>query len=442
MENRQFNTGVCEETHSKRVIVSALTGVKDFLGLPVFTVRNGSVERQAFDGAITVGGCLCLTGAVVEGVSLIRACALPVSGFSSETFSGFLLLLRPFLESAIVLRNQTGFLPRLFMNGIYFEAGSGAFTYLPKNLAEFLSAHLSDEERKTVFFVAGYRESQGSPQGSAPVLPGERFPGENAFAESCARFIYLFFNGGGEGLGSPVYFLADRLPGFPSPLADLVWDAMHGRPVGLESLLQNLELPPSESASVSRGKPFGKVPLRKRKGYLSLRHALGIFFSSKWKLVVFILLLGGLLAYVLLDFAGKKGARDYSSGLAPRGVVELYYTAMNRLDLDVVQSLFYRRAGREAVNELSTLYVMSRLGQVYGGRYRAAEGGETPSILSVEVLEIEQLSDGDRPVFHARYKKMINTGDKKTEYLIDETLSIGKIKDRWYIVDAERRIVE
>jgi hypothetical protein len=432
MENRQFKTGVCEQTHSKRVIVNALTGVKEFLGLPVFTVRGGTVERHAFDGAITVDGCLCLTGAVVEGVSLIDACAPP----------GLRSLFRSFVESAVVLRNRTGSLPRLFLNGIYADVEAGAFTYLPQSLAEFLSAYLSEEKRKSVFFVAGGREKGVSARRPVSAPPVERFPGENVFGESCARLIYLLYTGGGEGRDSPVYFLADRVPGFPSPLADLVWNAMHRKPLGLESLLQTLELPPFESAAISTAKPSGKVPLHKRKGYLNLKHALGFFFSSRLKLIILIVLLGGVLAYVLFDIAGKKGARDHLPELAPRGVVELYYSAMDRLDLDVVQSLLYRRAGREVVNEMSTLYVMSRLGQVYGRQYGDAETGGPPSILSVQVLEIEQISDGVAPVFHARYKKTINTGEKKTEYLIDETLSIGRIRDRWYIVDAESRIVE
>jgi hypothetical protein len=328
------------------------------------------------------------------------------------------------------------------MNGVYVDAESGAITYLSQNLSEFLSAYLSEEERKTILFIAGRRGDRGPSSGTVSVLPGDRSGGESVFAESCARFIYYFFTGEKGGLDSPVYFLADRVPGFPSPLSDLVWDAMHGKPAALEALLRTCGLPPLEPAACPEGKAFVKVPLRKRKGYLDLRHALGALLTSKWKLILLILLIGGVLAYVFVDFGAKKGSTNYTSGLAPRGVIELYYTAMNRLDLDVLQSLFFRRAGREVLNEMSTLYVMSKLSQIYGGRYRPAEGGEPSSILSVEDLHIEQVSDGEKPVFHARYKKMINTGEKRTEYLINEIVSLGRVKDRWTILSVQSRTVE
>jgi hypothetical protein len=442
MENRHFNTGVCENTHSKRVIVNALTGVKAFFGLPVYTVRGGTVERRSFDGAMTVEWCLCLTGAVVEGVSLLDACALSGSGFSCDTSGGFRSLFRSFVESAISVRNETGSLPRMFLNGIYSDVETGVFTYLPQGLAEFLFTYLSEEKRKSIFFVVGGRVKGGAARRSVPNPPVERFPGENVFSESCARFIYLHLADGGAGPDSPVYFLADRVPGFPFVLAELVWNAMRGKTYSLESLLESIELPPSESAAISSRKHSGKVPLHKRKGYLDFIHLLKHFFSSSLKLVILIVLLSGVLAYVVLDIAGKKGPRDNIPELAPRGVVELYYSAMNDLDLDVVQSLFYRRAGRKVVNELSTLYVMSRLGQVYNKQYEDAETGGSSSILSIQVLEIEQVSDGYAPVFHTRYKKTINTGDKRTEYLIEETLSIGRIRNRWYIVEDQSRIAE
>jgi hypothetical protein len=453
MENRKFNTGVCEKTHSKRVLVNAISGVKDFLGLPVFTVKGGTVERQSFSGANTVDGCLCLTGAVVEGSSLFDACAgwsargrpegFPApAGFSFENGRGFLSLLRSLVESAIVLRDNAGSLPRLFLNGIYFDADAGTFVYLPPKLAEYLSTYLSEEKRRSVYFVAGGPDPGGPRRnhGSAPT--DERVHGASGFARSCVLLLYLFFNRGGEGQDSPVYYLAERIQDFPAGLADLVWNVMHRKSVSLEALVEALGLSLLDRAVPSSVKPPKKVPLRKRRGYLGLGHSLGAFFSSRFKLIILIVILGGVLAYVLLDFAGKRGKPDYSAGLAPPGVVELYYSAMNRLDLDVIQSLFYRRAGREVVNEMSTLFVMSKLGQLYGGQYGVSEGGGPPSILSIQDLGFEQVSGGDTRVFHAHYKKTINTGEKKTEYLIDETLSLRKIGDRWYIVNVESKLVE
>jgi hypothetical protein len=442
MENRQFDTGMCEETHSKRVIVDALRGVKGFLGHPVYTVKRGVVERQMFDGAITVDGCLRLTGAVVRGVSLFDAFRFPVPAFSSETFDGFRALFLSFLESASVLKARTGSLPRLFLNGVFVDSANGAFSYLPQELSEFLSAYVSEREKKTIMYVVGRREDTGPPCGPAAACTDERSDREIAFAESCARLVYCYFAGGGGAPSSAVYFLADRVPGFPLHLADLVWDSMHGKAVGLEPLRRACVPAPVGSADVPADGAFAKVPFRRRKGYLDLKHALGTFLTSKWKLILFLLLVGGVLAYLLADLAGSKSPADYASGLDPRGVVELYYGAMNRLDLDAIQSLFSRRAGRKVMNDLSALYVMSKLGQVYGGRYGTVDGSGSSSILSIEDLRIEEVSDGEKPAFHARYKKTINTGEKKTEVLIDETVTLGRVKDRWSILSVESRIAE
>jgi hypothetical protein len=442
MENCQFDTGVCEGTHSKRIVVDALGGVKGFLGLPVYTVKRGVVELQAFDGAIAVDGCLRLTGAVVRGISLYDAFRLPVPAFSSETFDGFRALFLPFLGSASVLKAQVGSLPRLFLNGVYVDPENGTFSYLPEDLSEFLSAYAPVDERNTILYVVGRREDTGPRRGPDAASPGGRSDGESAFAESCARLVYCSFAGGGEAPGPPVYFIADRVPGFPSPLAGLVWDTMHGKTAGLETLSRACAPAPVVSAASPSGEAFEKVPLRKRKGYLDLMHSLGNLLTSKWKLILLTLLFGGALVYLLADIAGRKSPADRTSGLDPRGVVELYYTAMNQLDLDTLQSLFSRRAGHGVMNDLSALYVMSKLNQVYGGRYGAAGGGGLSSVFSIGDLRIDQISDGEKPAFHARYKKRINTGEKKTEVLIDETLFLGRVKDRWSILSVESRVAE
>jgi hypothetical protein len=433
---------MCEQTHSKRVIVDALGGVKRFLGLPVYTVKRGFVERQTFDGAITVDGSLRLTGAVVRGVSLFDAFRLTVPSFSAETFDGFRALFLPFLESASVLGARTGSLPRLFVNGVFVDSESGSFSYLPQGLSEFLSAYVPGREKKAIVYVAGRREDPGPPRGPAVSASAERSNREIAFAESCARLVYCSFAGGAEAPGSPVYFLPDRVPGFPVPLADLVWDSMHGKPVGLETLRRACAPGSIRPAGVPAGGALAKVPFRRRKGYLDLKHALRTLFTSKWKLILLILLVGAALVYLIADFVGSKSPAGYASDLDPRGVVELYYGAVKQLDLDAVQSFFYRSAGRKVMNDLSALYVMSKLGQVYGGRYGAVDGGGPSSVLSIEDLRIEQVSDGEKPAFRASYKKMINTGEKKTEVLIDETVSLGRVKDRWSILSVESRIAE
>jgi hypothetical protein len=456
MKNHLFNTGICEATHSKRVIVNAFAGAKDFLGLAVLTVRGETLFRQVFDGAVTVDGCLCLTGADVGGVSLVEAYAgaqigeEPVrtrvlfegKGPSDQVSVDFMTLFRSFVEAAIVVRNETGSLPRLFINGIFFDVEDGSFTYLPPALADYLSSYLSEGKRRSVFFVAGGRAAERPSRRAASALADERFPGECAFARSCARFAYRFFAGEGESDESPVYFLGDRAPGFPRPLADLVWDAMRDERVDLESFRKALELSKQRLGTVTAGKPSGRVPLGKRGRFISLKHSVGRLFSSKWRLALLIFVLGGVMAYVFFDFTPGKGTQDRVSDLSPRSMVELYYSAMNRLDLDLVQSLLRRRAGRKAMNELSTLYVMAKLGQVYGGKYQAAGGTGLSDILSIQDLDIVQVADDVAPVFRARYKKTINTGDKKSEYLMGDTLLLQKLRDRWYIVNVESTILK
>jgi hypothetical protein len=460
MKNSQFNTGICEETHSKRVIVNALAGAKKHLGLAVLAVKGRTLQRQAFDGAVTVDGCLCLTGAEVGGFPLLDAGPRTSVGGDRartlvstagperprETSIDFFSLLRAFLESAAVVRNLTGSLPRLFLNGVYAYARDAvdagvSFTYLPPELAEFLASYLPEEKRRAVFWVAGGGFG-GNTSRPGAVSSSERFPGERAFALSCARFVYRSFSGGAEPDASPVYHLGDRAPGFPLPLADIVWKAMHDRPVDLESFTRAFDLsqrtsPPSSAA----GSP-GRVPLLKRRGFIRARHSLGVLFASKWKLILLLLLAGGVIAYLLVDLTTGNGARDGVSNLDPRGVTELYYSAMTRLDLDVVQSLLHRKAGRRTMNELSTLYVMSKLGQVYGGRYADSAKAAPFSILSIRDMEMEQVAYGQAPVFRVRYKKTINGGDKKSEYLIEDALYLERIGDRWYIVKVESATLE
>ena len=437
-----FNTDICEPACSKRVFAGVLAGLKERLAEPVIKVAGKTLSSHRFTGVMNMDGCLFLAGVGVKGDSLLDSCHPDFPRRNSVAETGdFLSLLRLLAAAAFVYKDFTGFFPRLLVNGCYVDRRDGSVLFFPQPLSEFLCTHLAEERKKVVYFVSGGARR-------------EKIGNDAEFALSMARLTYLFFTGGRDLNGSPVYYLGECAPGMPKQMSDFVWAAMRGRKADLNALCGLLE-------SVDGGHhPPAKVSFGKRHGFLEFKRSLGRFFVSRIKLLIGGIVLCGIVVYIITDLVQKGRSRDYNAGMGPRQVVEFYYTAMDRLDVEAVESLFYKKSGRGVVRELSTMYVMSRFDELYGrrpGNVGVASPGasevsgagavdsEGPSpggsaFLEIDDLKLEPYEDGGKPAFRARYKKVVNSSEKKAEYRIDEVLFLVSINGRWYIAKISQNV--
>ena len=405
-----FNTDICEPACSKLVFAGVLAGLKERLAEPAIKVAGKTLSSHRFTGVMNRDGCLFLAGVEVEGVSLLDSCLLGETG-------DFLSLLRLLAAAAFVYKDFSGFFPRLLVNGCYVDRRAGSVLFFPRPLSEFLCTHLAEERKKVVYFVSGGARRK-------------KIGNDAEFALSMARLTYLFFTGGRDMNGSPVYYLGECAPGMPKQISDFVWAAMRGRKADLNDLHGLL-------ISVDAGhRPPAKVSFGKRHGFLDFKRSLGRFFVSRMKLLIGGIVLCGIVVYIATDLVQKSRSRDYNAGMSPRQVVEFYYTAMDRLDVEAVESLFYKKSGRGVVRELSTMYVMSRFDELYGRR----TGSVGSAFLEIDDLKLEPYENGGKPAFRARYKKVVNSSAKKAEYRIDEVLFLVSINGRWYIAKISQNV--
>jgi hypothetical protein len=101
-------------------------------------------------------------------------------------------------------------------------------------------------------------------------------------------------------------------------------------------------------------------------------------------------------------------------GLSPRQVVESFYRGVNTLDHERMQDCVTGRAGRQLIDQVIHVYVMSRVQQGYEGRslLRSAEQWDRAGrprlqppegVFGVTDLSLEELEDRAGPAFQASY---------------------------------------
>jgi hypothetical protein len=136
-------------------------------------------------------------------------------------------------------------------------------------------------------------------------------------------------------------------------------------------------------------------------------------------------------------------------GLTPRQVVDLYYKAVDELDLDLIDSLFYKHAGKKIKDELSTLYVMLRMEQAFGQKLVTPDENinsnsvpQRSKVYGIRNLHIESRGTSENPVFFATYTRVLSTEGKLYKSSIEETIYLQYINDRWYITKSERKVTD
>jgi hypothetical protein len=146
-----------------------------------------------------------------------------------------------------------------------------------------------------------------------------------------------------------------------------------------------------------------------------------VFWERNWKTIAItsaIVIVGGIvLGSILKGVFAPRPTR----GFTPRAVAEAFYTAMNGLDHQLMQACVAGRAGRQEIDEVTTLYVTSRVTLGYEGRSTIISAAEWDRrgrpvldpplfVYGVTDLTLEQEMGEPQPVFLAKYVKWIPVG--------------------------------
>ncbi len=453
-----YSTGICEKHYSKRTLVSVISNLKDFLPEEIHTITKGGVQTSRFSDIVNLDGCIFLKGPVISGISLLDIYKdYKPECFSSDETKRFLHLIVIFIKGAEKYSLYSGRFPQILLNGIFIDEDTLKVTLLPHSIVDYLGKYQSIEKQRLLYFSAGGKKAQIK---TRKRIDGGIEKDRYDFTLSLARLIYLFFtkpklSPDSESASShphtdygemPIFYLRSCVDDIPKELADAIWALMHGKVIKLQELVKIIQ----KSMNNMQASPItGKIPLFKKRGVISFQHRLSVFLSHRWRYIPIVLILLAVVTYLLSDALRARKRIDYTLGLSADQVVQLYYSSINNLDLDAIDSIFFKRSGKKIKDELSTVYVMMKMEQAFGKQLISPDDVlntnislEYYSVFGIKDLEFEQIGDGNDPVFIAHYKRVISSAESINEYDIEETLHLEKIKDRWYITESIRSIQE
>lgn len=452
-----FGTGICNSTHSKRTIVSLINGLKSHIPASIHVVSGNQVSPDSFTDIVTEKGCIYLGGAAVSGLSLYDVYRdYRAASFKNSETEKFLRTVVALIDASIKYRDVSGGFPILFLNSVYVTEDHSKITYLPFSLIDYLNTFYEDDTRQVLYYPAMINQTSGEKSEKYSTGRGkmEKLVDEHLFSRILARLMYLFFtrNRRLDGTGmeqsvydSRVYYLKTEIEDIPKALADTLWDIMRGKQIQLALLRRTIASCSTRKTEPERAE---KIPFSRRRNVVSFRAGMAGFFTRRWKMLLVILILLGVALYLLSDIMSSRRREDYTADLSPREVVELYFTAINSLDLNVLDAIYYKRKGKQVKNELSTVFVMLKMESAFGKALvhpdELTEGEFDPqlhTVFGIRDLELGLIQDDDVPVFRARYVRVINSGESLHETVIEETIQLQYIDDHWYITESERSIL-
>ena len=433
-----------------------MKGIRSYIPSPVYTVAKNHVATEQFTDIVTERGCVYLSGCSVEGTSLYHAYRdFKASTFKDEETAAFFRTLLSIIDSSVQYREVTGTYPILLLNTVYISDSLSSITFLPHRLIDYLNTFCDDDMRQVIYYPAmKHQRTKDSEEKRDKNSQTVNLTGEYQFSSTLSKLIYLFLTknkrehalkNGQSIYNSRVYFISTEMSGVPHGIADTVWNIMHGKKIQLAELRNAIEAGLKSKTDPDR---LYHVPFCRRRSIISFKAGMSSFFSRRWKLLLIVLILIGIGIYLISDAMLSSMRDDYTAGLEPEQVVELYYNAINTLDLNYLDAVYYKRSGKKVKDELSTVYVMLKMESAFGKTLVHPEyiedmefDPQVHTVFGIRDLDIEKIQNGTEPIFRARYKRVVSSGEKLHETVIEETIQLQFIDDHWYITNSERSIL-
>ena len=198
---------------------------------------------------------------------------------------------------------------------------------------------------------------------------------------------------------------------------------------------------------------------RQKRAVLSYRRTV---FLQKYTRTLVLTLIALILAGAAAGSMLKNILKPRStSGYPPLKVVETFYRSINSLEVERMEDCTAGKAGKQTINEVIRVLVLSRVSMGYEGKshllpadlweQRGRPVLEPPeTVFGIIGLEIKTEAMEPWPVFLASYEKWMPGAPDETEsfapgpaptylgFLITERLTLKKIKKYWLITEIER----
>jgi len=432
-----------------------MKGLRPHIPSSVYAINSEKVHTHKFYDMVNEKGCIYLAGTNVAGNSLYHAYRdFKAVSFKDAETKEFLRTVVAFIDLSMKYRNVAGGFPIPLLNSIYIADNHSTITYLPYALIDYINTFYDDDMRQVLYYPAMVNRTDAiQKERSSRVEHTGLLSDELHFSRMLARLIYLFLTKnrrvGASGIeqsvyNSRVYYLKTEMADIPNVLADVLWNIMHGKhiqPASLKSVVV------SSLEKETDSKRIDKIPLSRKRSVISCKAGIASFFSRRWKLLVITLILLIITVYLIADAVLSRGREDYTAGLTSKQVVELYFDAINTLDLNYLDAIHYKRSGKQVKNELSTMYVMLKMESAFGktlvhpNEIATKEfDSQVHTVFGISDLELEQIQNDAEPVFRARYTRVVSSGENLHETVMEETIQLQFIDDHWYITESERSI--
>jgi hypothetical protein len=378
-------------------------------GSPGWRVRGSAVQEWRFSGIVEEAGTAFLYGPRDPSTSLEEV----LCGGLSDGLPRIRLL----ADSLITLSERLIPLPAVQSDAVLLTQDGGVLFLPPEVMRELRSLRPFGENRER-FEALNHPDLTGAPQACFSLtaalyrLAAGRFPfdGETPeeVHEQARKRIILdpaqAAPGATEQFSAVVMAGLGRRPGTPLDIAAI----SHA----VEGWIR--EHPVRALTEQESGKIRALAAARGREAERTFRRR--AFWERNWKTV----LISAAAAVVVAAAAGSvlKGvlAPRPTRGFTPEQVVRAFYGGMNSLDHALMQAAVAGGAGRQAISEVTNVYVISRVTLGYEGRSGVVPADEWDrqgkpalppplTVYGVTELTLDQEQGPPAPVFRARYVK-------------------------------------
>lgn len=388
---------------------TGLTRILALKGSPGWLVEGPSVREWRFEGIVEKSGSVFLYGAHVTGIPLSSILGMPVA-------QALPFLLR--LVQTLTLLSERG-MPRFpLQTDCVLFTGSDGVLFLPPDVLREIRDH-------SAFSLT--RESYES-------INHPDLKGDAGVSYSIAALLYRIITGAFPFTGESAEEMHEQarkleinaptgvVPELSAEVSALVMAGLGRarRPaVTLAEWADRLAAWQGQELlhAVSPGDREQAVRAAAAR-HQSASRSFGrrVFWEKNWRVVAIV-------AVVVIAAAAGVGsivrnvlAPRVTRGYSPARVVEAFYSSMNTLDHQTMQACVIGRAGREQINEVTTLYVTSRVTQGYEGRSNVLSAAEwdkqgRPKLVSpatlygVTGLTLTEEQPAPAPVFRVTYDK-------------------------------------
>ncbi len=188
-----------------------------------------------------------------------------------------------------------------------------------------------------------------------------------------------------------------------------------------------------------------------------------IFWERNWKTVLIVAAIVLTVGIVSGSILKNVLAPRKTKGFSPYKVVKTFYESMNKLDTITISDCVIGKAGKQEINEVTNLYVISRVSMGYEGKSHLITAPQWDkmgrpklippnTVYGILNLSIKKIQGPPTPIFLATYEKWVpmstNKEDLKnpkpsnkpnyTGFLITDKLFLKKDRGDWVIFKIQR----